>query len=507
MSPPPLLELRGVTKRFPGGVLANDDVSLSLAAGEVLGVLGENGAGKSTLMNVLTGLVAPDAGEIRIDGLATQLASPRDAAAAGIGMVHQHFKLIDTLTVQENLALGDRHWGWPVIDYGRLRQTLGALARELGIALDLTMRVNRLSVGQQQQVEILKALSRKPRILILDEPTSVLAPEERDGLFNMVVRLKDSGTGVILISHRLDDILETCNRVVVMRQGRVVGGGAVAGLERADLVHMIVGASLPGIDHRAAPAAGRPVLTVEQLVLQHPNGLPAVAEATFELRAGEITALCGVDGNGQSELVELIAGMRSPQSGKLVYHLAGSQHVGPLAPAALRALGVAHVPEDRLRHAVVGAFSLIDNWLLTNLWSALFAPGGWLRPERARVSCLDAIRVYDIKARGAADPLRTLSGGNQQKFVLARELANMPCLVLAAHATRGLDVRTIDFVLRELLRVRDAGAAVLLLSADLDEVWHVADRIMVMSRGHLRGPVSLGATTRQEVGHWMMGTA
>ena len=256
MSPPPLLELRGVTKRFSGGVLANDDVLLSLAAGEVLGVLGENGAGKSTLMNVLTGLVAPDAGEIRIDGVATQLASPRDAAADGIGMVHQHFKLIDTLTVQENLALGDRRWGWTVIDYGRLRKTLGALAGELGIALDLTARVNRLSIGQQQQVEILKALSRKPRILILDEPTSVLAPEERDGLFNMVARLRDSGTGVILISHRLEDILATCNRVVVMRQGRVVGGGALAGLERADLVRMIVGASLAGIEHRAA-SAGR----------------------------------------------------------------------------------------------------------------------------------------------------------------------------------------------------------------------------------------------------------
>jgi simple sugar transport system ATP-binding protein len=222
MSPPPLLELHGVTKRFPGGVLANDDVSLSLAAGEVLGVLGENGAGKSTLMNILTGLVVPDAGEIRIDGLATRLASPRDATAAGLGMVHQHFKLIDTLTVQENLALGDRSWGWPVVDYRRLRNTLGALARELGIALDLTARVNRLSVGQQQQVEILKALSGKPRILILDEPTSVLAPEERGRLFDMVAHLKTSGTGVILISHRLEDILETCDRVVIMRQGRVV---------------------------------------------------------------------------------------------------------------------------------------------------------------------------------------------------------------------------------------------------------------------------------------------
>ena len=505
MVPPPLLELRGVTKRFPG-IVANDDVSLTLAAGEVLGVLGENGAGKSTLMNILAGLVVPDTGEVRIDGLVTAHASPREAVAAGIGMVHQHFKLIDTLTVQENLALGDPRWGSIVIEYGRLGKTLGALARELGMNLDLTARVNRLSVGQQQQVEILKALSRRPRILILDEPTSVLAPDERGRLFEMVARLKRSGTGVILISHRLEDILETCDRVIVMRQGRVVEGGAVvAGLDRSDLVRLIVGESLPGIEHRAASAA-RPVITVNHIEVLHPNGVPAVAGATFELRAGEITALCGVDGNGQSELIELLAGMRAPQGGSLTYHLAGSDHVGPLAPAVLRALGVAHVPEDRLRNGVIGAFSMSDNWLLTNLWSSRFAPAGWLRPEQARKQCREAIRAYDISARGPSASLRTLSGGNQQKFVLARELANAPELILAAHATRGLDVRTIDFVLRELLRARDRGSAVLLLSADLDEVWHVADRVMVMSRGQVRGPVPLSATSRQEVGHWMTGT-
>jgi ABC-type uncharacterized transport system ATPase subunit len=505
VSRPPLLELRGVTKRFPG-VVANDDVSLSLAAGEVLGVLGENGAGKSTLMNILAGLIIPDTGEIRIDGVAAQLAAPRDAVAAGIGMVHQHFKLIDTLTVQENLALGERRWGRHVVDYGRLSRTIGALAHDLGMHFDPAARIDRLSIGQQQQVEILKALSRNPRILILDEPTSVLAPEECGGLFAMMARLKDRGTGIILISHRLEDILETCARVVVMRQGRVVGGGAVAGLNRADLVRMVVGESLPRIEHRAGHI-GRPALTVENLVLQRPNGLPAIAEASFELRAGEITALCGVDGNGQSELIELIAGMRSPQGGKVVYYLGGAQYVAPLTPAALRALGVAHVPEDRLRHGVIGAFSLTDNWLLTNLWSAIFAPGGWLRRERARNRCGEAIRAFDIRARGPADLLRTLSGGNQQKLMLARELADTPGLVLAAHATHGLDVRTTDFVLRELLRARDRGAAVLLLSADLDEAWEVADRIMVMSRGYLRGPVALGATTRQEVGHWMTGTA
>jgi ABC-type uncharacterized transport system ATPase subunit len=304
----------------------------------------------------------------------------------------------------------------------------------------------------------------------------------------------------------LEDILETCDRVTVMRQGRVVGGGAVVGLTRADLVRMVVGNELPTIEHRAS-ASGPLVLVVEGLTLRRPNGSPAVAGASFELRAGEITALCGVDGNGQSELIELIAGMLAPQSGKLIYHLHGQQRPGPLAPARLRALGVAHVPEDRLRRGVVTAFSLAGNWLLTNLWNAAFAPRGWLRHDQARTRCGEAIRAYDIKARGPADLLRNLSGGNQQKLVLARELADAAELVLAAHATRGLDVRTNAFVLRELLRARDRGACVLLLSSDLDEVWEVADRVMVMSRGHLRGPVPLGATTRQEVGHWMTGTA
>lgn len=505
MARPPLLELRGVTKRFPG-VLANDAVSLALAPGEVLGVLGENGAGKSTLMNILAGLVAPDAGEVLIDGTVVQFAAPRDAVAAGIGMVHQHFKLIGALTVRENLALGDRRWGRRVIDYARLRATVGALARELGMSFDPVARIDDLPIGQQQQVEILKALSREPRILILDEPTSVLAPDERAGLFAMIDRVKARGTGIILISHRLEDILETCDRVAVMRQGRVVGGGAIAGLNRADLVRMVVGDELPHIEHRAA-ASGHTVLTVEDLAMRRPNGATAIAGASFELRAGEITALCGVEGNGQTELVEAIAGMRVPQAGKLIYHLRRAHTVGPLAPATLRALGVAHVPEDRLRHGVVAAFTLAGNWLLTNLWNVVFAPYGWLRPDQAQQRCAQAIRTYDIKANGPGDLLRNLSGGNQQKLLLARELADAPELVLAAHPTRGLDVRTTDFVLRELLRARDRGAAVLLLSSDLDQAWEVADRVMVMSQGHLRGPVPLGQTTRHEVGHWMTGTA
>ena len=475
----PLLELRGVTKRFPG-VIANDDVSLSLAAGEVLGVLGENGAGKSTLMNILAGLVSQDQGEILISGAPVRFSTPSEAAAAGVGMVHQHFKLIGALMVRENLALGEPRWGRRVIDYKQLETTVGRLADALHLTIDFSAVVDDLSISQQQHVEILKALSRDPRILILDEPTAVLAPEERAGLFAMLGRLKDRGIGVILISHRLEDILEACDRVLVMRQGRVVGGGDVAGRNRADLVRMVVGDDLPAVERRSA-AAGAPVLRVEGLTLRRANGAPAVESVSFELRAGEITGLCGVDGNGQGELIEVIAGMLVPQRGRIVYHLRGEDRSGPLSPARLRALGLAHIAEDRLRHAVVPAFTLTANWLLTNLGNRDLAPHGWLREDRAGARCREAIRAYDIKAENADVMLRHLSGGNQQKIVLARELAEDPELVLAAHATRGLDVRTIDFVTRELLRARDRGAAVLLLSSDLDEVWEISDQVMVMS--------------------------
>jgi ABC-type uncharacterized transport system ATPase subunit len=505
MSRPPLLELRGVTKRFQG-VLANDDVSLVLAQGEVLGILGENGAGKSTLMNILAGLVSPDAGKIVLDGAPVRFANPRDATAVGVGMVHQHFKLIGALTVRENVALGDPRWGRCLVDYRHLTATIGGLAADLSMSFDPGSRIDDLSIGRQQQVEILKALARDPSILILDEPTSVLAPDERAGLFAMMGRLKRRNTGIILISHRLDDILEICDRVIVMRQGRVVGGGAVAGLRRADLVRMVIGAELPAIEHRAATSK-QPVLSVEGLTARRPNGSAAVLNATFTLKAGEITGLCGVDGNGQSELIELVAGMRRPDAGRMTYHLNGQEWQGPISSERLRSLGVAHIAEDRLAHAVVPAFSLAGNWLLTNLWNAVFAPHGWLREDRACTSCGKAISDYDIKANSPGDLLRNLSGGNQQKLVLARELASYPQLVLAAHATRGLDVRTIDFVLRELLRARDRGAGVLLLSSDLDEIWKVADRTMVMSHGHLHGPVPLGATSRQEVGQLMTGTA
>jgi len=502
---PPLLELRGITRRFPG-VLANDDVSLTLARGEVLGLLGENGAGKSTLMSILAGLIAPDSGAVLISGRETVLPSPLAAAAAGIGMVHQHFKLIGAMSVRDNLALGDVRWGRFTVDYPELTVSIGRLAVELQMEVDFDAVIDDLPVGRQQQVEILKALSRNPAILILDEPTAVLTPHERDGLFRMLARLKARGAGIVLISHRLEDVIEGCDRAVVMRQGRIVGGGPVAGLDRADLVRMVIGDDLAEIERRPG-AAGAPVLRADGLVLRRPNGTIAVDGASFDLRAGEIVALCGVDGNGQGELVQMLAGMLRPHAGGLTYWLHGREIAGPLSAAALRQLGLGHVAEDRLRHAVVPNFSLVANWLLTALFHGGLAPRGWLNLATAEARCGAAVRDYDVKAPGNGVPIRQLSGGNQQKLVLARELHGAPELVLAAHPTRGLDVRTIAFVQRELLRARDRGAAVLLLSADLNEVWAIADRVMVMAAGHLHGPVPVAETSRQEVGRWMTGHA
>ena len=348
-------------------------------------------------------------------------------------------------------------------------------------------------------------LAREPRLLILDEPTAVLAPDERAGLFRMIARLKARGVAIILISHKLEDVEQGCDRVVVMRQGRVVDQAAVAGRSRDDLVRLIVGDHLAPVEHRAA-TPGATVLAVENLTIRRPNGSIAVADASFTLQAGEIVGLCGVEGNGQTELLHVLAGMARADGGTLRYRLNAAEF-GAADAATLRRHGLAHIAEDRLRHAVVAEASLADNWLLTNLHDRAFNTGAWLRRAPAVARVARAIGDYAIKAPGPRALLRQLSGGNQQKLVLARELAagagGAPPLVLAAHPTRGLDLRTIAFVQRELLRARDAGAAIVLLSADLAELWQMADRIAVMANGRLRGPVALSATTQQDVGHWM----
>jgi simple sugar transport system ATP-binding protein len=378
------------------------------------------------------------------------------------------------------------------------------LMQSLGLTIDLEARVDDLTVGQQQQLEIIRALARTPDILILDEPSAVLAPEERHSLFKLLARLRQGGIGIILISHRLDDIFECCDRVIVLRRGRVAGESTVAGLTHDQLVRLVVGEILsPPEQTVRRPVDTEIVVAVSGLSVFDDRARSVVHEVSFNLHAGEITALCGVEGNGQTELLQVLAGMRQPGRGRIRYRLGANELDSPVDAGELRRHGVGHIAEDRLRHAVLADRSLCDNWLMTFLHDPQLVRHGWLQLKKARQCVDEAIQTYAIKANDSSMRVRQLSGGNQQKLVLARELSRDPALLLAAHPARGLDARTTAFVHEALLDARRRGAAVLLLTADLDEAWKLADRVMVMHRGHLRGPVQIDDTTIEQVGLWM----
>jgi general nucleoside transport system ATP-binding protein len=494
------LEARGLTKTY-GRVRANDDVSFSIFPGEVVGIVGENGAGKSTLVKMLGGAVESDSGDIYVKGERTAMRSPADAKQAGISLVHQHFKLIESLTVEENLVLGRPELRHGVLDFKALRPGFESVAKDLGTHLQFDAGVSTLSVGGRQQVELVRALFHEPQLLILDEPTAVLPPTERDRLLRFIRRLRERGMATILISHKLDDLYDCCDRAVVMRGGRVVGASALRPDDRAQLVRLIVGAELPPPDLRHG-SRGAAVLSVRELVVCRDNGTVAVDHGSFDLHAGEIIGLCGVEGNGQTELLHALAGMRPVQSGEIVYTL-DNMPAAKRDAAALRKIGVAHIPEDRLHHAVVPAFSLTMNWLLRKLNRPGFVTFGFLRRLVAAKATARAIEANDIRASGPRARMADLSGGNQQKFVIARELGDDVSVILAGHPTRGLDIRTVAMIRNRLVAERAKGAAILLLSADLAEVWDLADRVMVMARGKLRGPVPVGETSLSEIGHWM----
>ncbi len=496
----PLLEARGLTKMY-GQLRANDDVSFSIYPGEIVGIVGENGAGKSTLVKMLGGAVEPDSGDIFLTGERVTMRSPADAKQAGISLVHQHFKLFDSLTVEENLVLGRPELRHGVLDFKALRPAFERIATDLGTRLQYNARVSTLSVGGRQQVELVRALFRQPHLLILDEPTSVLPPAERDRLLRFIRRLKARGMAAILISHKLDDLYDCCDRAVVMRAGRVVGTSDLHPENRAHLVRLMVGEELQSPDLRHG-SRGAPALSVRNLVVHRSDGTVAVDHGSFDLHAGEIVGLCGVEGNGQTELLHALAGMRAIQSGEIVYALGGGTGVKRDA-ATLRRAGVAHIPEDRLHHAVVPSFSLTMNWLLRKLSEPGLVSFGFLRRLTAARATLDALRSNEVRASGPRARMTDLSGGNQQKFVIARELDGNVSIILAGHPTRGLDIRTVGAIRNRLVAERARGVAILLLSADLSEVWDIADRVMVMARGKLHGPVPLNQTSLEEIGHWM----
>jgi simple sugar transport system ATP-binding protein len=497
----PALELSGITKRF-GAVVANDRVDFVLARGEVLGVLGENGAGKSTLMNIVSGLVSPDEGTIRRRGRTVAFSSPRDAIDAGIGMVHQHFMLVPTLTVVENVMLGDRRLPRARLDRTAAAEAVTRIAADIGLTVGPWALVGTLDIGERQRVEILKALSRNAEILILDEPTTVLTKPEREGLYEMIRRLSAAGVSVILISHKFEDIFEVCHRVLVMRGGRVVDAAPLGARTREELVRAMVGGDIAPPSRAEEGGRGPRLVAVEGLAVDRDDGAPAFREVGFALHAGEILAVAGVEGNGQRELAEALTGLRRAVTGTIDY-----AELGDARPSvrALRRLGVRHVPQDRHANGMLVSQSLVENFLLSHFFAPEFNRGGWLSRGAAVEQVRRAIATFDVRAPGPGAPAASLSGGNQQKLVLARELALSPRVLVAAHPTRGLDVRTTAFVLEQLLRLRREGIGIVLFSSDLGEIWEVADRVMVLSHGHMRGPVALAETTVQQVGAWLAG--
>jgi ABC-type uncharacterized transport system ATPase subunit len=478
------LELRGITKRF-GSLVANDGISLSVAPGQVHALLGENGAGKSTLMNVLYGLLQPDEGEIYIDGTAARFHSPKDAIAAGIGMVHQHFMLVPPFTVAENVTLGiEQVRPGGLLDAGRTRREVRELSREYGLDVDPDAIVEDLPVGIQQRVEIIKALVRNASVLVLDEPTAVLTPGETQELFRIIRQLRGGGTSIIFISHKLKEVQEIADTITVLRRGKVVGT-ATPPVTEAELAALMVGRDVQLRVDKAPATPGEVTLAVSDLVVQDPTGAHTpVNGLSFDVRAGEILGIAGVQGNGQTELCEALMGLLPAAAGSVTL---GGHDLTHASPRARLDAGIAYIPEDRKEDGLVGSFSVAENLVLNSYDRKPFASG--VRLNLAAIAKNAALRIkeFDVRTGSAAAPASTLSGGNQQKVILARELGRDTKVLIASQPTRGLDVGSIEFVHRRIVEQRDAGIAVLIVSSELDEIYALADRIAVIYEGKITG--------------------
>ncbi|MGB2874858.1 MAG: ABC transporter ATP-binding protein [Gaiellaceae bacterium] len=497
----PVLELRGITKRFPG-IVANDRIDFDLRRGEVHALLGENGAGKSTLMNVLYGLYQPDEGEIRIKGEPVRFHSPKDAIERGIGMVHQHFMLIPVMTVAENIILATEPTTARIIlDYRAARERVRVLSERFKFAIDPDARVENITVGQQQRVEILKALYRQADILILDEPTAVLTPQEADELFAILRSLTEQGMSVIFISHKLNEVLSIADRTTVLRRGKKVDTVPREGATEEGLARLMVGREvLLRVDkHPATP--GEPLLVVDNVSVLDDRELETVRGVSFRVRGGEIVGIAGVDGNGQAELIEAVTGLRRVREGTITV---GGRNVTRAGAKSVIESGVGHIPQDRQRRGLVLEFTLAENLALEDYRYPPDSRFGWLFPRRLVARALRLLREFDVRGGGPQTHASTLSGGNQQKVVIAREVGRDPRVLLAAQPTRGLDVGAIEYVHRRLVETRDAGKAVLLISLELDEIISLSDRILVIYEGRIvaeRGPDA----TEEELGIAMTG--
>lgn len=493
--------MRGITKRFPG-VLANDNVTLDLNRGEIHALLGENGAGKSTLMNILYGLYQPDAGEVLLNGKAVKIHGPRDAIAQGIGMVHQHFMLVPTLTVAENITLGMEEQRGALLDVERPSAKIKEIAKKYGLEIDPGAYIKDLPVGLQQRVEIVKTLYRDAKVLVLDEPTAVLTPLEVEGLFATLRTLVAQGVSIIFISHKLKEVKAIANRITVLRQGRVVGWTTPGEADEAKLASMMVGRPvLLKVDKTPAKPAGG-TLNVKNLKVMSDRKSVAVDGLSFEVRAGEIVGIAGVEGNGQTELVEAITGLRAPVDGSVEVE----GHTLPReSPRAGIDAGMSHIPENRHKFGMVSAYPITTNLVLSTFDRPPFTKNGLLNDAAIVENARGLIKEFDVRTPNEFVPIGKLSGGNQQKAVVAREFSRPMKLLVASQPTRGVDVGSIEFIHKRIVEARDKGAAVLLISAELDEIMSLSDRILVMFKGKIVGERETAKTTREDVGLLMMG--
>lgn len=496
-----VIEMRDITKVF-GGFVANDKINLHLRKGEIHALLGENGAGKSTLMNMLAGLLEPTSGEIAVNSQVVNLDSPSKAASLGIGMVHQHFMLVEAFTVAENIILGSELTKNGVLDIAGASKEIKALSERYGLAVDPSAKVADISVGAQQRVEILKTLYRGADILIFDEPTAVLTPSEIDELMAIMKNLVKEGKSIILITHKLDEIRAVSDRVTVIRRGKSIETVEIAGATNADLAEMMVGRSVSFKTEKQASKPKEVVLSIKDLVVNENRGVPAVKNLSLDVRAGEIVGIAGIDGNGQSELIQAITGLRKVESGSI--ELKGDSIVG-LHPRQITELSVGHVPEDRHRDGLILEMMISENIALQTYYKEPHSKNGILNYSNITSYAKKLMEEFDVRAASELVPAAALSGGNQQKAIIAREIDRDPDLLIVSQPTRGLDVGAIEYIHKRLIEERDNGKAVLVVSFELDEILNVSDRIAVIHDGKIQGIVSPETTNKQGLGVLMAG--
>ncbi len=496
-----VLEVKGLTKQFPG-VLANDNINFDLHKAEIHALLGENGAGKSTLMNLIYGLHNADKGEILVNGKTAAIESPKDSIALGIGMVHQHFMLIPVFTVAENVMLGDETVKNGSLDRTAVAARINEISKQYSLDVDPNAIVGSLPVGIQQRVEIVKTLYRNAEIVILDEPTAVLTPQEADDLFRIMRDLTARGVSIIFITHKLKEVLAVADRITVMRAGRVVDTVVPAKTDSAQLANMMVGRQVILTVPKKDRKANGEILKVENVSVRDQRDLETVHNVSFSVFGGEVFGIAGVQGNGQTELSEALTGLRTPTGGKVT--IAGKDLTGK-SPRIITESGLAHIPEDRQRHGLVLNYSVVDNMALCDYYHAPFSQRGVLQPDALDKNARKLIKEYDVRTPSPFVSAGNLSGGNQQKVIIARELSRDVKLVIANQPTRGLDVGSIEYIHTEIIKMRDRGVAVLLISAELDEIMALSDRIAVMYRGQIVAIVETKKTTREQLGLWMAG--